>query len=131
MTTTLTIEPSEIVDVLWEYGDGDITPRSYSGRAMYGDRCLALVCDDLSQIVDLIGKLAYEAGVRDGSQALDDSVRDSAAALGDLLRESSMRTDSMGRGIVAYWPSIELNPEQAAELDASADDYGFDDGSEW
>jgi hypothetical protein len=129
MTITLTIDPSEIVDVLWQHGDGEITPRSYSGRAMYGTRCLGFDCADLGQIVDLIGKLSYEAGLRDGSQG--NAGHDEAAALGEALRNASMRTDEMGRGIIVYWPSIELNPEQAAELDACADEYGFDNGEEW
>ena len=69
--------------------------RRYSGRAMYGRECVGV---DLNHAGDLfrvgveLGRLAYEQG-----RAEDD-------VLGDLR---SPRTDSMGMGMIAYWPDVE------------------------
>lgn len=64
--------------------------RSYSGRGMYGEECIAVVCDDA-------GDAVHEAGA---------------------LGPPKPRTDSMGRGEVAYWPGI---PAPAALSDTLTD----------
>lgn len=51
----------------------------YSGRGMFGKSCYGIVCDDANECI-------AEAG-----------------ALG--LRGA--RTDSMGRSVIVYWPSIQ------------------------
>ena len=66
--------------------------RSYSGRGMYGKECLAVSLRDVSEsefYADLVEKT-------NGSDAL---------RVAKALR--NMRTDSLGRGIVLYFPSIE------------------------
>lgn len=51
----------------------DLRPRSYSGRGMYGERCVGVSLDYLGQA--------------------------------DGLPLSGSRTDSLGLGIILYWPS--------------------------
>lgn len=65
--------------------------RSYSGRAMYGDTCLALTCDS-----DPLGVLAEVL------LSMDDDLRDH---MFNPLR--NVRMDQMGFGHVVYWPNIE------------------------
>lgn len=64
--------------------DADGEPYSYSGRAMYGRRCVAV--SDI-KLHELVYQCAH------------------TRQAGDLLR--SMRTDSMGLGKVFYWPNVE------------------------
>jgi hypothetical protein len=62
-------------------------PYAYSGRNMYGRSCLGI---NLRSTADLF-LLGY--------------------ALSDAYRDVQMpMTDSMGRGIVVYWPNIEFVP---------------------
>lgn len=65
--------------------------RSYSGRGMYGNYCLGLEVDDLSNII----MLGIQIGAIFGS-------------------ESSFNTlchDQMGKGMILYWPMVEWTDE--------------------
>jgi len=64
-------------------------PRSYSGRAMYGDRCIGL---DITCAGDLFG-IGMELG---------------RLVEGDL---PDPIMDSMGRGFIAYWPTLPWLPD--------------------
>lgn len=84
--------------------DSDFTARSYSGRGMYGRRCVAVDAgpgeDDLGDSdLPALGAFAARAARDLGGDDLADD-------LADLLA-SGTRVDSMGRGIVVYWPSVE------------------------
>ncbi len=57
---------------------------SYSGRSMYGKRCLAITGDNIDQV-----QLGIELGKTK-----------------DIYSPCATQTDSMGRGIVVYWPAI-------------------------
>lgn len=71
-------------------------PYSYSGRAMYGRRCVAVNFNNDGELAVLAAKLAMEAESENEGDG-DEIVR--------LM--SGTRTDSMGLSIVAYWPAIE------------------------
>lgn len=77
----------------------DSSPDSYSGRGMYGQQCLGIDFDDMGE--------AFRFALLLG----DD--------LAGILARPSF--DSMGLGIVAYWPNVEA-PEVADEDDE--DDEG-------
>ena len=62
--------------------------RSYSGRAMYGKYCLAVTTDDLG---DLLATIAADPKSRDFVHDL-----------------RGVREDSMGRGVVYYFPNIPM-----------------------
>jgi hypothetical protein len=69
---------------------------SYSGRGMYGDRCVA-VSGAKSAIEELLRELIrQEILYNDNREEAEDTVQ-------SLLARS---TDSMGRGTVHYWPCI-------------------------
>ena len=65
-------------------------PESYSGRAMYGKQCIAVLDDSVSEW-GLAIYLAHIAGDFDL----------------DILDLPEPHTDSMGRGVVMYWPSFD------------------------
>jgi hypothetical protein len=71
--------------------DAGIQTRSYSGRGMYGDTCLAATTD--------VGPGEIMAALVD-AELTDDERNEVAQAV------RSTRTDSMGRGIVYYWIDV-------------------------
>jgi hypothetical protein len=76
----------------------------YSGRAMYGDTCLALVVDDVSELVRFLLGLAEL--VNDTADELSERV----GALVDELRTCRTRADQLGRSYVYYWPTVTVEP---------------------
>lgn len=66
--------------------DGD-----YSGRSMYGRTCLALYVDDMRSVARVLVELC--------SMGFDELAQEMAEQL---------TTDSMGLGIVAYFPHMEV-----------------------
>ena len=92
----------EALRAVWHSGKVEMCIRRYSGRHMYGAQCLAIEipsAPDLFRIGAMVGAMeprAWEA---------------------DELPEPKL--DNMGRGMVAYWPEIEWQPEwQEGEEDA-------------
>jgi hypothetical protein len=73
--------------------------RSYSGRGMYGRECVGVTVNDPFEFfAELLGS-AYDS-------CKDDDEREGVInGITDLLRDT--RTDSMGRSMIVYWPSIE------------------------
>lgn len=75
-------------------------PRAYSGRGMYGKRCVAIELTDQAEL----WKLAVDIG-----STMEKVFSFSWSTITDIRRPPKI--DSMGRGIVAYWPSIEWEVE--------------------
>lgn len=75
-------------------------PYAYSGRFMYGEKCIAFNTDDsvFSAIANLIEATLF--------LEYDDLMYE----LSDMLRKA--RTDSMGLGTVIYFPSIKFEEDQ-------------------
>jgi hypothetical protein len=94
---------SERVRDLFE--DAQYETRAYSGRAMYGEHCLAVTTDSPSEaatvILDVVQACAENGTVEE------------VLELVSMLRGS--RTDSMGRGCVVYWPDIKVADESEEE----------------
>lgn len=96
MTKTLTTIPQYLIeDALDAAGwDGDyatVGDNTYSGRAMYGMRCASITFNtlpDLARFMFELGVVAHEA--------------DDEENLTPLVR--ALQTDSMGTGLVAYFP---------------------------
>ena len=72
----------------------DYEPRSYSGRSMYGKQCLGVMLESDQELWSLA-----QALTRDG------------------IEIEAPKTDSFGRGIVIYWPSIKWEPVEASDED--------------
>jgi hypothetical protein len=80
----------QMIEELIETGlgqDDDLQVRSYSGRGMYGKECLAVTADDGLAALQLI---AWEAGKQ------------------GIEMPRHIRQDSMGLGVVLYWPEVDF-----------------------
>jgi len=78
-------------------------PYAYSGRGMYGKTCVAVNLEDRSQSV---WEIALEVCSRDG---------DLAYSMG------APSQDSMGLGIVVYWPNLPYEGKSDDEEEDSED----------
>lgn len=92
---------------------------NYSGRGMYGDTCLGFTLDSTAQIATLSAELCRQAmfdatGVTVGSAVTaEDAVAgvETDAETGiDIVVNlfDAAREDSMGRGVIVYFPGWEL-----------------------
>jgi hypothetical protein len=94
-----------------------IETRSYSGRGMYGRNCLGIDSDsDLGLLVSAM--LEY---VTDSLE--DDDLHDAVRTIADAFRD--MRTDSMGLGIIVYFPKIKWQHEDVINEQGIRDERGF------
>ena len=68
----------------------DVLRTDYSGRGMYGDKCFGLVCSE-GELLRFIVHLAQRGE--------------------DVNWIDSVRSDSMGRSTIWYWPQVQLSEE--------------------
>jgi hypothetical protein len=80
------------------------TIMSYSGRAMYGAECLGIVTDNVARMSMLLASALAVIGGR-------------AYDLITELTDTEIRTDSMARDIVVYFPNITLPDDFVDEDD--------------
>ena len=71
--------------------DAGYKPRGYSGRGMYGAECVAISAES----GDSAG---YAIARQFGKEVYDFDL--------DMIMNRT-RTDSLGKGVILYWPSIE------------------------
>ena len=74
----------------------DYEPRPYSGRGMYGKKCLSVVCDD---VFSFIADLIEFAECNPDYDNLADDIR-------------KVRTDSLGLRTIVYWPRIKYKEDE-------------------
>lgn len=81
--------------------------RSYSGRGMCGRYCLAVEADSLGEMMVAL----FECGTDSGEGLSGEE----CAELRDAFQE--MKTDSLGRGTIFYFPSLQYvaSPEDEEE----------------
>lgn len=96
-----TVDFEELVKII---ADAGYTARSYSGRGMYGNECLGVSCDSPEE---------FRMDVLDSVEGTDDYAEVSRVMRG-------MRTDSLGRRYIAYFPGVEWEEDRG-------DDGDFDD----
>lgn len=92
------VTSTTLIDLLrqvWDNGDMEMEVRSYSGRGMYGDTCVAVTLGSYANAWTLALAIA---DVNNGNA--------------DLFGLPEPRSDSMGLGTVLYWPSLKW-PEGA------------------
>jgi len=96
------------------FDEAEIETRSYSGRSMYGKECLAV---DLNKgLGDFIADVLY---------AMQEPARRRGEAHDEIAEAfRGMVTDSMGRGIIVYFPGVpfEVDGEEGAEGDDDVED---------
>lgn len=100
-----------LIDLLRE---AELTPRSYSGRAMYGARCVSVTVAPLEALA--VGAALALAAVAEAGEGDEHAEAEEVYNLMAAARE-----DSMGRDVVVYWPDVEW-PEDAGEEDDDNDD---------
>lgn len=117
------INLAKILEEAAEQTGGDVDYRNnYSGRAMYGARCIGLdggshqVMELISEVVNLLIQESYDASIdaetdedRDAAYDLNNETQ---VAVSKLLK---FKEDSMGRGVIYYWPEIQA--EEVAETE--------------
>lgn len=79
----------DLLREVYDSGSIEMEVRSYSGRGMYGDTCIAVVLSDFSSMWTLALAIA-----------------DINSGNADLFDLPAPRSDSMGRGTVLYWPNL-------------------------
>lgn len=108
MTTTFTIDRYKLDDLMLSIDvdvpdddddfpfepDGAYMMTGYSGRCMYGDRCVGIVCADPAETM-------FRLGVEIGGRLANDEI-DQATA--DAFLRSSQ--DSMGLSSIVYFPRL-------------------------
>ena len=83
----LTDAQAEVIEsIAWDF---EIEPTSYSGRGMFGKRCLGLPAGDMRQVARFLVALGQEDF-------------DLAEALA-----GNLTTDSLGYGTIAYFPRVD------------------------
>jgi hypothetical protein len=98
MTYQLTVDDLELITEILEQHDVG-TVMQYSGRAMYGEQCLGIVTEDEASAFLILGLELADANAQ------------SLAVI--LLR--SVRTDSMGRAVVVYFPKVSMPEGYSAD----------------
>lgn len=91
-------QTKKIIDLFQEIGeefdkDSVYIITNYSGRGMYGETCLAIVCNDALITLQDFCQLLCE-------RLESDEISDLFLQLGNP------RSDSMGHGQVLYWPKL-------------------------
>jgi hypothetical protein len=89
------IDAQVFLDTLYDTG---LSPRSYSGRGMYGKSCIGIETDEQTDVFTL----GFIVG-----QALCGE---------DVGHLPPCKTDSMGTDMIVYWPDLAW-PESADEED--------------
>lgn len=76
------------------------TVRMYSGRGMDGRECLAVRVPDQLALISLSSQISIAMVAAKFSNAEVNEVLD------------GIRTDSMGKGVIAYWPNVRVPAHQ-------------------
>ena len=74
----------------------EIGIRSYSGRGMYGDECLAFTTDRYTSLGKVFAEILFRV-----TKFADTEVNEIAACF------RGIQSDSMGMGMVYYFPDVE------------------------
>lgn len=117
------MSPAKLVGLLEaaanEYSDWHV--RSYSGRGMYGAECVAVSVAAGEEVrLGVVLALMALSEVAAGDDPEGDLEKLAAAMAG-------ARTDSMGRGVVVYWPAMAWPSSPAVGPDD--EDAEFEEGS--
>lgn len=116
---TLNHRTAALLKLIKQDESGELRYRSYSGRAMYGDACLAITAESLSSVFANLMALALEAGDNLTGDEKDDCI---------MALTRGVCTDSMGTGVVVYFPGAkftrqdELADKHGAEEEDESDD---------
>lgn len=110
----------QLRDACDEVGEVDFR-ESYSGRAMYGRKCVGIVgsmSECMAVIAHIIGTMTQE--VFDAAIDASDGEENAAYDLNDEVQKMQEKLinfsfDSMGLDVIIYWPSIQPELEEEEE----------------
>jgi len=104
MTRTTVAIPRHLIEGALGEAEYDEIREDYSGRGMYGGSCFGVVLRSARELNIFIFGLGYE------SRDLEDSDSPEHQALADNLHRMARvaQTDSMGSGIIVYFPGYTL-----------------------
>jgi hypothetical protein len=84
-------------------------PRSYSGRGMYGKKCVGFVVGSGARIFNMVFELA--------SMIFEYYEKDRAFKFLEDLSDINVETDSMGYDTIVYFPSMEWVEDEDEDED--------------
>lgn len=98
------IEAIELTD--WRHGE--LRPRSYSGRAMFGKDCVGVEVS--------AGVSSFQLGAAVAAALLDMDADDGPSDVEDLAR-LRVCEDNMGRDTIVYFPQVEWPEDEEEDHD--------------
>jgi len=106
---TVLLNSNKDINNVKEFLDQNYETYSYSGRGMYGKKCLAVTISRDASLAGFVAKtmLSFISEYGDASTG--------AEMLVNMFEQS--KTDSMGLDTVLYFPSIKWNPDWDSEED--------------
>jgi hypothetical protein len=85
--------------------EDDVRETGYSGRGMYGNTCAGITFDSVTQSFRFFTELGRIAVAYESDD--DEALEQAAGAVLDLVDAAA--TDSMGRGVIVYFPRWTFN----------------------
>ena len=100
------MDAKEFIELVREAGYG---VRSYSGRCMYGDNCVAVVSGSpyklVAEVMLAAANITANTGGYEGLDELIDAIDDKMQEVADIF--AGTREDQMGKAdTVIYWPRL-------------------------
>lgn len=89
----------EILETAGLFDDEANIRESYSGRGMYGSACFGIVFESESAVFRFMAAAGRTEADRE---------HDERPGFDSISFARSARTDSMGHGVIAYWPGWNL-----------------------
>lgn len=104
------VAESPVFDLADCISESGFAPRSYSGRGMYSRECIGISTDHnpFAVIADLI-----ETIERRTPEVLSEALR--------VIRRT--QTESLGHGVVIYWPDEDWTEQHTADYSDGDEDY--------
>jgi hypothetical protein len=104
--------------------DADLEPRDYSGRGMYGKKCLGFVIERNDSPLRAFGGMLASLSSLNGAR-----VKSDLSDLSELMLEAC--EDSMGLGTIVYFPKVKWDDAYTDPHNASEDEEDDAEQTEW
>ncbi|WP_336881445.1 hypothetical protein [Rhodococcus globerulus] len=105
--------PTEVHAAACEIASDFEGVRSYSGRNMFGTKCIAVVGERFVVATEFMFDLSVKLVEQRNSAGVDVDLWDVRDLMVNMAH--NMRTDSMGLDTIFYWPHLELDDDLDGE----------------
>lgn len=103
MTVTIDRATFDVLDqVTWDTTQDGTLRDNYTGRAMYNGSCLALIADDISELI------RWLFGVVNAADGEEPEVAEQLQAMVEAITTGRTRHDNMGYKQVFYWSDVKV-----------------------